>query len=116
MPQFEHERRQRDNGKVPPACASLAQLVQFGVEFCPRFFGDVLQLAEQVLVRFPVAVDKQSLGIAALSAGPYAISEPLSDFDRAGLVLLAKKGQGRARQIWIAVLPIGFVVSRHAAR
>ena len=97
MPQFEHERRQRYSGKVPPACACLAQLVKFGVELRTRLLSDVLQFSQQVLVRFSVAVDKQTFGIAALSAGTYAIGEPWSDFDRTGLVMLAVKGQGRTR-------------------
>lgn len=50
MPQFEHERRQGDTGKVSPACSGLAQFVKFGMERRPRLLSDVLQFAEQVLV------------------------------------------------------------------
>src|SRR5882762_3883766 len=79
----------------------------------PRLLSDVLQFAEQVLVGFPLRLTNRLLAVLpTLSDG---IGEPLTDFDRAGLVVLAVKGQSRARQIRIAVLPIGFVVSRHAA-
>ena len=46
VPQFEHDSRQRDIGEVTPARASLAQLVKFGVEFCARFLGEVLQFSQ----------------------------------------------------------------------
>ena len=59
-----------------------------------------------MLVGFPLAVSKQAFGIAVLPALSDGIGEPLTDFDGAGLVVLAVKGQGRARQIRIAVLPI----------
>jgi len=68
-----------------------------------------------VLVRFSLSVDKQSFGIASLSPHADRIGEPLSDFDRAGLGVLAVKSQRRARQIRMAVLPKDFMVSRHAA-
>lgn len=71
------------------ACAGLAQLVKFGVECCCRFLGDVLQLAEQVLVRFAVAVNKPALRTAVLPALSDGIGEPLTDFDRAGFVGIA---------------------------
>ena len=87
-----------DIGEVAPACAGLAQLVKFGVKLCARFLCKVLQLSKQVLVGFAAPVDKQSCGLVTLPAIPYAIGEPLSDFDRAGLVVLAIQRQGRARQ------------------
>src|SRR5258706_6995162 len=68
-----------------------------------------------MLVRFAVAVDKQSLRIAALPAPSGGIGEPLADFDRASLVLLPIKNQSRTRQVRMTVLPISFVVARHAA-
>lgn len=85
MPKFESERRQRNISNVAPAGASLAELVEVGMEFCSGFFGEVLQLAKQVLVRFPFAVDKQSFGVGALAAFSDGTGEPLGDFDRAGL-------------------------------
>ena len=57
--------------------------MKLGVECCSRFLADVLQLAEQVLVRFAVAVNKQALRIAVLPALSDGIGEPLTDFDRA---------------------------------
>ena len=81
----------------------------------PRLFGDILQLAKEVLVRVPVAVHKQRFGIGAPAPLPDSIGESLADFDCAGLLLLAVKRQGRARQVRMTILPVGFVVSRHAA-
>jgi len=91
MPQFEHERRQGDTGKVSPACAGFAQFVKFGMERRPRLLSDVLQFAEQVLVGFSAAVDKPTFGIAVLPTLSDGIGEPLTDFGRAGLVVLAVK-------------------------
>src|SRR5260370_36706469 len=98
MSQFEHERRQRYPSEVTPACAGFAQLVKFGMELCPRLFGDVLQFSEYVLVRFPVAVHKQSFGIAALATFPDSIGALLIPFVGAGLLLLAITRRGRPRQ------------------
>ena len=67
MPQFESKRRQWYPSDVAPACASLTQFVKFGVKFCPGFFGDILQLAKQVFVKFPIAIEKQSLVTAAFA-------------------------------------------------
>ena len=53
----------------------------------PRLLSDVLQFAEQVLVGFSAAVDKQAFGIAVLPTLSDGIGEPLTDFDRAGLVV-----------------------------
>jgi hypothetical protein len=79
-----------------------------------RLFGDVLQLVEQVFVRSPVAVNKQSFGIAALAPFPDPHRRNQSAARRC-YVVLAVKRQGRARQFSITVLPVGFVVARHAA-
>jgi hypothetical protein len=81
----------------------------------PLSYNNVLQFSEQVLVGFPVAVNKQAFGIATLPTFPDGIGEPLINFYRAGLVLLAVDGQGRARQVRMTVLLVGFVVPRHAS-
>jgi len=57
------------------------------MERSPRLLSDVLQFAEQVLVGFPFAVNKEGFGIAVLATFPDSIGEPLTDFDRAGLVV-----------------------------
>jgi hypothetical protein len=72
-----------DASKVSSACAGFAQFVKFGMERRPRLLSDVLQFAEQVLVGFSAAVDKQAFGIAVLPTLSDGIGEPLTDFDRA---------------------------------
>ena len=65
----------------------------------PGSVSKVLEDAEQVSVWLAFTVEKQSLRLRAGPALADSVREAPADFNRAGLVMLAEQGQGRARQL-----------------
>jgi hypothetical protein len=112
-----HERIQRNAGNVAPARPSLTQLVQLHGKLRPCSLSKGLKITQKMLVWVPVAVWEEQVvrsGTEALAACVDGAGEPLADFDRSGLVLLAIYSQGRAGQITLATA-VCLMVSRHAS-
>jgi hypothetical protein len=88
MPEFLRHGRQWNPGVVTSATPVLHSFCNSRWNLAQALMARALQIPKQVLIRFPVAVSEEILGLGVLSA-LVDCSGGRTDFHRAGFVLLA---------------------------
>jgi len=89
MPEFTRQGRQWNPSVVMSATPVLRSFCNSQWDLALALVARALQIPKQVLMRFPVAVSEEILGLGVLSALDDCSGEAGADFHRAGFVLLA---------------------------
>jgi hypothetical protein len=89
MPEFLRQGRQWNPGVVTSATPVLRSFCNSQWNLALALVARALQIPKQVLIRFPVAVGEEILGLGVLSALVDCSGEAGADFHRAGFVPLA---------------------------